>query len=185
METYALESAVLRARKRAAARGEKDAALVGDAVRCFAQDAMDRVEISARRVLAAVDDGDMLKTYRAALDRFAARTGVEVAFVHKGQLDDNEDAIKTGLYRMLQECLTNISRHAQAKTVDILLIATDLQIEMRIVDDGCGFAPEARLKRGSFGLFGLGERAVLLGGSVTVESAPQAGTRITVRLPMR
>jgi hypothetical protein len=73
METYALESAVLRAMKRAAARGEKDAALVGDAVRCFAQDAMDRVEVSARKVLAAVDDGDLLKTYRAALDRFAAR----------------------------------------------------------------------------------------------------------------
>jgi len=145
---------------------------------------------SMRRIVAdmrprVLDDLGIIAAIKGLVKDVSARTGVEVAFVHKGQLDDIEDAIKTGLYRMLQECLTNISRHAQAKTVDILLIATDLQIEMRIVDDGCGFAPEARLKRGSFGLFGLGERAALLGGSVTVESAPQAGTRITVRLPMR
>jgi signal transduction histidine kinase len=69
--------------------------------------------------------------------------------------------------------------------VDIRLAATDREIEMRVVDDGCGFGPEARGKHGSFGLFGLGERAAQLGGSVTVESAPQAGTRITVRLPLQ
>jgi hypothetical protein len=73
METYALESAVLRARKRAAAEGEEKTALVAAAVRCFAQDAMDRIEVSARRLLAAVDEGDMLRTYLAALRRFGKR----------------------------------------------------------------------------------------------------------------
>jgi len=86
---------------------------------------------------------------------------------------------------MLQECLTNVSRHAQAKSVDILLVASDRYIEMRVADNGCGFSMEARIKRGSFGLFGLSERAAQLGGSVTVESSPAAGTRVTVRLPMR
>jgi signal transduction histidine kinase len=56
---------------------------------------------------------------------------------------------------------------------------------MSVTDDGCGFGPEARSKRGSFGLFGLGERAAQLGGDVTVVSAPQSGTRITVRLPLK
>jgi len=73
METYALESALLRARKRAAARGEEETRLQGAAVRCYAQDAMDTVETSARQLLAAVEEGDTLRTYLAALKRFTKR----------------------------------------------------------------------------------------------------------------
>ncbi len=73
METYALESAVLRTQKRAQRDGEGKARLQEAAVRCFAQDAMDRIEVSARRLLAAVDEGDTLRTYLAALKRFTRR----------------------------------------------------------------------------------------------------------------
>jgi alkylation response protein AidB-like acyl-CoA dehydrogenase len=73
MDTYALESAVLRAQKRAAALGEDRARLQEAAVRCFAQDALDRIEANARRALAAIDEGDMLRTYLAALKRFSRR----------------------------------------------------------------------------------------------------------------
>jgi alkylation response protein AidB-like acyl-CoA dehydrogenase len=73
METYALESAVLRAQKRAAALGEDKARLQEAAVRCFAQDAMDRIEVAGRRLLAAVEEGDTLRTYLAALKRFTKR----------------------------------------------------------------------------------------------------------------
>jgi alkylation response protein AidB-like acyl-CoA dehydrogenase len=73
METYALEGAVLRAQKRAAARGDDQARLQEAAVRCFAQDTMDRIEVSARRLLSAVEEGDTLRTYLAALRRFTKR----------------------------------------------------------------------------------------------------------------
>jgi alkylation response protein AidB-like acyl-CoA dehydrogenase len=73
METYALESALLRTRKRAAARGEKAARLQEAAVRCYAQDAMDKVEASARHLLAACEDGKTLRTDLAALERLASR----------------------------------------------------------------------------------------------------------------
>jgi hypothetical protein len=73
METYALESAVIRTRKRAAAQGEDKCRLQEAAVQCFAQDALDRIEVSARRLLAAVDEGDMLRTFLAALKRFTKR----------------------------------------------------------------------------------------------------------------
>ncbi len=73
MKTYALESALLRARKRAVARGEEEARLQEAAVRCYAQDAMDDIESSARRLLAAVEEGDTLRTYLAALKRFTRR----------------------------------------------------------------------------------------------------------------
>ena len=73
MATYALESAILRTRKRAAARGEQAARLQEAAVRCFAQDAIDEIEASARRLLAAVEQGDTLRTLLAALKRFTKR----------------------------------------------------------------------------------------------------------------
>jgi hypothetical protein len=73
IETYALESAVIRARKRALALGEDKCRLQEAAVRCFAQDAMDRIETSGRRLLGALEEGDMLRTYLAALKRFTKR----------------------------------------------------------------------------------------------------------------
>jgi alkylation response protein AidB-like acyl-CoA dehydrogenase len=73
MEVYALESALLRARKRAEARGEKATRLQEAAVRCYAQDAMDTVEASGRKLLAAVEEGDTLRTLLAALKRFTKR----------------------------------------------------------------------------------------------------------------
>ena len=73
METYALESALLRTRKRAAARGEDGARLQQAAMRCYAQDAMDKVEATARKLLAAVTEGDTLRTHLAALTRFTRR----------------------------------------------------------------------------------------------------------------
>ncbi len=164
-----------------------DPVIVGVADRM--QQTIEDSAASMRRIVAdmrprVLDDLGIIAAIKGLVADVSARTDVEVAFVPRGELDNIEDAIKTALYRMLQECLTNVSRHAQAKTVDVLLIATEREVEMRVTDDGCGFAPQARYKRGSFGLFGLSERAVQLGGSVTVESAPGAGTRITVRLPL-
>jgi alkylation response protein AidB-like acyl-CoA dehydrogenase len=73
METYALESALLRTRKKAAAGGEASCTLQTAAVRCFAQDALDRIEVSAKRLLAALADGDPLRTYVSALRQFTKR----------------------------------------------------------------------------------------------------------------
>jgi len=83
METYALESAVLRVQKRAAARGEEKARLQAAAVRCFAQDALDKIEVSARRLLAAVEEGDMLRTYLAALKRLTKRETLDTVALRR------------------------------------------------------------------------------------------------------
>ncbi len=95
METYALESAVLRTQKRAAAQGEDKTRLQEAAVRCFAQDAMDRIEVSARRLLAAVEDGDMLRTYLAALKRFTKRETANTVALRR---EVAEAAIDRGAY---------------------------------------------------------------------------------------
>jgi len=95
METYALESVVLRTQKRAAREGEDRLRLQEAAVRCYAQDAMDTVEVSARRLLAAVEEGDMLRTYLAALKRFTKRDVVNTVALRRQVA---EAAIETGGY---------------------------------------------------------------------------------------
>ena len=83
MEAYALESAVLRARKLFAARGEAAAALAGVAVQAYAQESIDRVETAARQLLAAVEEGDMLRTYLGALRRLTRREAVNVVALRR------------------------------------------------------------------------------------------------------
>ncbi len=83
MEVYALESALLRTKKRAAAEGEDKTALQAAALRCFAQDALDRVETSTRRLLAAVEEGDTLRTMLAALRRFTKRETIDTVALRR------------------------------------------------------------------------------------------------------
>jgi signal transduction histidine kinase len=161
------------------------------------RDVLDRMQrsiedtaASMRRIVAdmrprVLDDLGITAAIKGLAKDVSTRTGMEVRFAARGELDDIEDATKTALYRMLQECLTNVARHARASRVEIAVAADERGIEMTIEDDGCGFDPAGPAKRESFGLFGLGERAGQLGGEVGVKSAPERGTRITVRVPLR
>ena len=84
---------------------------------------------------------------------------------------------------MLQEGLTHVVRHAAATRVEVSLRASQQQVELRIHDNGRGFSEDARRKEASFGLFGLGEWASQLGGTVEINSQPGRGTRIFVHMP--
>jgi butyryl-CoA dehydrogenase len=95
MQTYALESAILRTLKRAAAQGEAACTLQEAAVKCYAQDAMDEIESQAKRLLAAIDEGDMLRTYLAALKRFTKREAVNTIALRR---QIAEAAIEKGSY---------------------------------------------------------------------------------------
>jgi signal transduction histidine kinase len=90
--------------------------------------------------------------------------------------------LQTTVYRVLQEALTNVARHARARCVSLRLVRTAAAVELRVQDDGTGFESVAG---GRLGLRGMRERAALLGGSVEVESQPGAGTTITAHFPIR
>jgi len=97
--------------------------------------------------------------------------------------------LQTTLYRVLQEALTNVARHAAARNVRVRLLRDKAGVELRVTDDGAGFDATARPegKAGNqrrLGLQGMRERAALLGGSVTVESRAGAGTTITAHFPV-
>lgn len=96
--------------------------------------------------------------------------------------------VETALYRIAQEGLTNVVRHAWANHVLIELVALPYAIGLRIEDDGRGFDSNDIASRGDrrrLGLIGMQERAEMLGGSLVVQSAPGAGTSIQVRLPVQ
>jgi PAS domain S-box-containing protein len=120
---------------------------------------------------------------------YAQSHGITVN-VHTERLDSSRlpSAVETALYRMMQEALTNIARHAAAKTVRITLMRQPLGVHMIVEDDGCGFDVETKLRTsttsGHLGLFGMCERAMLLGGSVTIESKRGEGTTIFVQIPL-
>jgi signal transduction histidine kinase len=92
-------------------------------------------------------------------------------------------AVETAIYRIVQETLTNVARHAQATHVDVLLERRDNQIVTVVEDDGVGFETRAAMLSGRLGLFGMRERAEMLGGTVTIESSVGAGTTVLVEIP--
>jgi len=96
--------------------------------------------------------------------------------------------LETTIYRITQEALTNVVRHASARTVSLILERTDDRVVVIIEDDGCGFEVEAVMKNPArdqrLGLLGMEERVALVGGSLTIESTPGMGTSVYVRIPI-
>lgn len=90
----------------------------------------------------------------------------------------------TALYRIVQESLTNIARHAQARRVQIRLMHRAGLLVLEVKDDGKGFALQARQWTGSLGIAGMRERALALGGSMEIVSRPGNGTTVRARLPL-
>jgi signal transduction histidine kinase len=94
--------------------------------------------------------------------------------------------IETAIFRIVQEAINNIIKHAGAKNVFIQLLLDSKKVTLTVEDDGRGFEPNARKKdrQGSLGLLGIRERIELLGGTFTVNSHPGEGTRLTIEIPI-
>ena len=88
------------------------------------------------------------------------------------------------IYRVAQECLQNVAKHSGATSVNVFLRSTDKKIRLSVRDNGAGFcADQALSKPRSFGLAGMRERALLLGGTLSITTAPGKGTEVTLDLP--
>ena len=129
----------------------------------------------------------------AALDRYIqdyAKTHGTLTRLDAGDFASNRlpEPVETALYRIVQEALTNTAKHARANSALISLARKADTVELCIQDDGCGLQRPARLQRDDrkfhLGLTGMRERATLLGGSLTIESRPGQGTKISVHIPL-
>lgn len=114
----------------------------------------------------------------------ARRMGIEIAV----RLNENDapvdDRVATAAFRIVQEALTNVTRHARATDVTVLLRQLDGELELVVEDNGTGYPEGAMQREGSFGLLGMRERATLLGGRLEFGNSPARGARLVVRLPL-
>jgi len=136
---------------------------------------------------AVLDDIGLSAAIDMYVREFRKRYDISVEFTVDGSAFRLPSQAEAAAYRIVQEALTNVARHAHASTCRIVLRRQASDIQLTIEDDGVGFDPEAqrsgRVEKG-LGLLGMQERVSRLGGSCIVDSAPGNGTRVTVRLPL-
>ncbi|WP_434115220.1 response regulator [Paraburkholderia caffeinilytica] len=94
------------------------------------------------------------------------------------------DAYATAVFRIVQASLTNVGRHANAARVDVTLTSTATTLDLHVSDDGSGFDPATARAGYSYGLLGMQERARLIGGAMTIDSAQGVGTAISIHIPL-
>jgi signal transduction histidine kinase len=135
---------------------------------------------------AALDDLGLIPALHSFVKLFSRRTHIRVhlkAFAEVEKLNSNQ---RTILYRVAQESLNNVSRHAQASQVEVSILKLPASVCMKIKDDGKSFDMERVLQakgRKRLGLLGMRERVEMVGGTFCVESAPGKGTTIVVEIP--
>ncbi len=152
----------------------------------LATELMDRVsELSLELRPAMLDDLGLLPTLLWQFERFSALTGVHVTFEQQGVDRRFPTEVETTAYRIVQEGLTNVARHAEVSEVEVGLRATPDVLRIEIRDRGHGFNPETVLAAvATAGLVGMSERASLIDGRLVVDSSPGTGTCLTAELPL-
>ncbi|MCL5952365.1 MAG: sensor histidine kinase [Chloroflexi bacterium] len=125
---------------------------------------------------------------RSALEwqvrEFQARTKIESEFVSTVDHLQLDPERSTAVFRILQEALTNVARHAHATHVEVTLQEQDRQLMLQVHDNGRGISQEQVSGTRQFGLLGMRERAHIFGGDVLVQGAPGQGTTVAVRIPV-
>jgi PAS domain S-box-containing protein len=153
------------------------------------QEQLDATVGAVRRISAdlrplMLDDLGLVAACEWLVDNFRARTGAACEMVLGAGDLDLPDPNATAVFRVLQESLTNIARHAGATRVEVTLERLGATAVLTVRDNGRGFDPAGPRRQGSHGLMGVRERAYLLGGQSRIESAPGAGTLVELRLPL-
>ena len=131
-----------------------------------------------------LDDLGLSAAVEWQAQEFQARTGIEfdLDLPDENIVLDNERS--TAFFRIFQETLTNIARHAQATRVTVSLTHSDHELVLKVVDNGRGFENGVITEKKSLGLLGMKERALILGGAFELLSAPGQGTSLTIRVPL-
>lgn len=136
---------------------------------------------------AMLDTLGLVPSIQSQISRVRETSGLEISFFHRGMSKRLESTKELTIYRILQESLTNILKHASAKNVHITLIRKGNSALLTVEDDGIGFdfRQMTASEKGPLGIMIMKERAVQVGGSVDVESRPGRGTHVAARIPIQ
>jgi len=134
---------------------------------------------------ASLDHLGLVEALTSLVQSTGERSGIVARFKSLGfdQRARLTDDIESSIYRIVQESLTNIIRHARATYADVILEWQDDKIIIIVEDDGIGINPAVARTRGQLGLVGMQERAEMLGGKMLIDSTPNAGTTLVVEIP--
>ena len=153
------------------------------------QTARDLHRVAVELRPAALDDLGLVKAIRAFTETWSTRYGIEVDF-EAGQYQSAgiSSEIETILYRIIQEALNNVAKHSGATHVAVVLRRTAKHVHAIIEDDGRGFDPHVPSESGNgsgrLGLLGIQERLGMVGGSLKIESVPDSGATLIIRIPI-
>ena len=151
--------------------------------RTLANQAMQELLSLARQLRpTALDDLGLAAAIAGQVEQLR-RSGLRAELSAEGELADLDDDVQLVLYRVAQEALNNAARHSRARRVDVRLRRAGDAVELGVADDGRGFAFE-QSERG-LGIAGMRERALLVGGELTIESRPEQGTSVRLSIPGR
>ncbi|AKJ29492.1 PAS domain-containing sensor histidine kinase [Caldimonas brevitalea] len=156
---------------------------VAEAVRMIDETVASVRRIAADLRPAMLDDLGLEAAVEWLAQDWSSRTGLQIDVLYAVGETQVSDAAKTAAYRIVQEALTNVSRHARARRVSIALRLEHGRLAVSVEDDGRGMSASALPKPRSYGLIGMRERALQLGGSVSLQSSPGLGTRVQATLP--
>ncbi len=133
---------------------------------------------------ASLDHLGLEAAIRQFLSGIEATTGMTVRFkAHGLDGERSSSTVETALYRVVQEAVTNVVRHANADAVGVLAERRGKRVVVIVEDNGVGFNGEQAAASGHLGLLGMRERAEMLGGSLAIESSPSSGTTVVVEVP--
>jgi two-component system sensor histidine kinase UhpB len=149
--------------------------------KAHATQAMNELLSLARQLRpAALDDLGVRAALASLVEEFERRTGVRARFSAEADLGELDDDSQLVIYRVTQESLANVGRHAGASQVEVRVSARDDGVELLVRDDGRGFSFDEAGK--GLGIAGMRERALLAGGELRIESGPGRGTAVRLRL---
>ena len=132
-----------------------------------------------------LDDLGLKAALQRLLDDFSSRTGVKTLFVHQPLDNQLDKTASTALYRVVQECLSNIARHAKASRVEVEVTVEGEEVVVVVRDDGRGFdQPAVDRVEGGLGLLNMRERLLAVQGSCEIESSPGRGTTVSMYVPL-
>jgi PAS domain S-box-containing protein len=150
---------------------------------------LDSTVAATRRISAdlrplMLDDLGLVPGVEWLVQNFTQRTGIPCELAIGASDLELQDPHATAVFRILQESLTNVARHAEASLVEVVIERSDACVTLSVRDNGRGFVAGSPRKPNSYGLLGVRERAHLLGGEARIDSTPGQGTTVEVRIPI-
>lgn len=151
---------------------------------------IDAVSLSVRRIAAGLrprllQHRALLPALRALAEDFSTRSGIPCDLHLPEAANDVGEPYASTAFRIVQECLANITKHAGASRAELDIRVDRAVMSVQVRDDGLGFVPRQPRRPDAMGLLGMRERLQLVDGELRIWSAPGAGTRVSARIPLR